>query len=802
MRTSLNVSTLLVAMLTLASEPVLAVPVPVLISFDVEMDQDAQAIPLLPIREQATFFVLGSFVERHPELVAELARSNTIGSHSYCHQHLVGLDDNTLRMDLLLSRMLIQEATGQPVQWFRAPYMEYDQRVSATLLDLGFRYGSSDYETGLQDIHLVEMPVSLGLEESSADDYHLFVVRQMTDAQVLDWLVESYRQRSTTGRPFVMMLHPRIAIDHVEVLSEFIRYVRQQDGAFLSFDQYLQRISRRSPHRLGVWVDFSLGDHDPDQIASDLAGTGITDVFLMARSPEGVDYFREGNDSSSDSLFGRTLALLQAQGIRVHAWIPVLLNRRLATERPELAMIGAGGAPSGDWISPAHPEVLDSFTQTVREIADRFPVDGIHLDYIRFPSLDYDFSQPSLQAFNRDTGLEPPEEDPAQWLLSEASEAWTDWRADLLCRFVEAISRVVQERGLVLSAALLAQSTTSYLVMRSSGQDYRHLSEHLDLVIPMAYHHIEQRPVDWIANVVHATRLQIGERPLYIGLSTFQRPGDWSYPIEDFEQALGLAHTGTDGIVAYPYLYLFGRGDEQWNMPAGSSRAFLRMESERTSMLPLSAGVSGLIVSILVFLAWRRRRPGSARPRQPVAAPFVLSEWRELDREIQQGSFSGALAEQVCMWLRRYASARVSHYRIMFLLDTVLCAKDREVEVERVLGGIPGWSLLGKRYLEEACLTGHLVRNDGMIEVTEQGRTALHTAQQEGYSRDLWVFIENRLHETLQAPCPHCDAVNPAYWFWLHFDCTSCRRQVDLRHCQQITLQPPSVPLNGYVIPE
>ena len=40
----------------------------------------------------------------------------------------------------------------------------------------------------------------------------------------------------------------------------------------------------------------------------------------------------------------------------------------------------------------------------MRELVRRYPLDGLHLDFIRYPSPDYDYSVAALEGFRRAAG--------------------------------------------------------------------------------------------------------------------------------------------------------------------------------------------------------------------------------------------------------------------------------------------------------------------------------------------------------------------------------------------------------------
>src|SRR5688572_14149320 len=53
----------------------------------------------------------------------------------------------------------------------------------------------------------------------------------------------------------------------------------------------------------------------------------------------------------------------------------------------------------GLYTSPLHPAAQDHTTAVIAEIAAKYDVDGIHLDYVRFPNDDFDYSPAAMEQF-------------------------------------------------------------------------------------------------------------------------------------------------------------------------------------------------------------------------------------------------------------------------------------------------------------------------------------------------------------------------------------------------------------------
>ena len=73
---------------------------------------------------RATFFVIGRFARRYPQLIAaELAAGNSVGSHTWSHPHLPKLSEQLISDQLVSTRHLLR-SLGANAQCFRPPFGE------------------------------------------------------------------------------------------------------------------------------------------------------------------------------------------------------------------------------------------------------------------------------------------------------------------------------------------------------------------------------------------------------------------------------------------------------------------------------------------------------------------------------------------------------------------------------------------------------------------------------------------------------------------------------------------------------
>jgi uncharacterized lipoprotein YddW (UPF0748 family) len=180
----------------------------------------------------------------------------------------------------------------------------------------------------------------------------------------------------------------------------------------------------------GIWVtrwDFqSLGD--VRAIVAEASRAGVTDIFWQVRG-QGDAYYASPyepwgedltlrRDRDNKPIKDRTRALdpgfdplriaineAHAHGIKLHAWVNVMPlwkgtdlpidQRHPLLSHPEWRLKDSTGQaqPLGEnyvVVNPVLDDVQDHIVRVVQDIADRYDIDGIHLDYIRFLSDELD----------------------------------------------------------------------------------------------------------------------------------------------------------------------------------------------------------------------------------------------------------------------------------------------------------------------------------------------------------------------------------------------------------------------------
>jgi len=118
----------------------------------------------------------------------------------------------------------------------------------------------------------------------------------------------------------------------------------------------------------------------------------ITAVFPFTASPYAANFSTSLLPRQPfQPAFEECIAAARKHGVQVHAWINCLHameapdNFKQAMKKANRLQIDAAGKPI-DWLCPSNPQNRSQVVNIARTIAQSFPVDGIHLDLIRFCS--------------------------------------------------------------------------------------------------------------------------------------------------------------------------------------------------------------------------------------------------------------------------------------------------------------------------------------------------------------------------------------------------------------------------------
>lgn len=193
---------------------------------------------------------------------------------------------------------------------------------------------------------------------------------------------------------------------------------------------------------------------------------GLIDVENVTHTPVHGDY---------DALEA-FVRICHEYGIEVHAWVENFFagtfdgnhtpSNPIITEWSDKLLLDSMGNDyyfyqDNHWfafLNPYDRDCRDLVLEVYRQLIENYDIDGLHLDYIRFPELnyqlyDYGYNADIIAAFAKETGYKS---DPHNFVSgTKEHTAWVKFRQDIITSFVEEVYDLVNELepDLWLSAA-------------------------------------------------------------------------------------------------------------------------------------------------------------------------------------------------------------------------------------------------------------------------------------------------------------------------------------------------------------
>jgi uncharacterized lipoprotein YddW (UPF0748 family) len=299
-----------------------------------------------------------------------------------------------------------------------------------------------------------------------------------------------------------------------------------------------------------------------DRLVERSARAGFNNLFVQvcgrgdAYFPSRVFPLAESYAGQLNKNFDPLAYLLKkahSHGLKVHAWVNMLLvwsspkppkdSYHVLNAHPEWMMVDRRGRSlssysrsrfnnlkiAGVFMSVAEPATRKHVERFLLDLAGRYPIDGIHFDYIRYPMSSVDYSPRLRNEFHSAYGVDPLELASLSRGQTKSSDiehqrlakAWLEFRAGAITRFLREITTNLNAKNptLVRSAAVKPDVDSAYRVF---GQDWpRWVKEGLlDMVLPMAYSTDQEKVYKQISRACEA----VGREHVWAGLRAYNVP--------------------------------------------------------------------------------------------------------------------------------------------------------------------------------------------------------------------------------------------------------------------------------------
>lgn len=350
---------------------------------------------------------------------------------------------------------------------------------------------------------------------------------------------------------------------------------------------WVLRTSLASPQSIAAVVK-SARENGFNTLLVQVRGRGDA-YYASALEPRAAELQRQ--PPAFDPL-GTLLATARDSGLTVHAWVNVNLvssavdlpvaRNHLIHRHPEWLMVprdlrqelatvdprspayvgrlarwtrSQAGRVEGLYASPAVAGAVEYVESVVRDLTQRYELDGVHFDYARYPNARFDYSRAAVREFR--AAVRPKLAERARRDLDERERvdpfAYPDalpeeWRTFRIARMTALMSRLRAtvkgvRPGTIVTVAAAPDLQEAY---NQKLQDWRTWLESgiVDAVCPMAYTPEPAR----FAQQIAAARDIVGGRAIWAGIGAYRLT-----PAQTIENIRTTRRLGAAGFVLFSY---------------------------------------------------------------------------------------------------------------------------------------------------------------------------------------------------------------------------------------------------------
>jgi len=347
--------------------------------------------------------------------------------------------------------------------------------------------------------------------------------------------------------------------DYAEALQ------RADEAAGAARDAFITMQPSRDLELRGAWIHSAYGIRgwDWDQTIKALADNGFNAIFVNMLWGAVADYPSEvlpvhPDVATKGDQIDLCLAACQKYGVELHVW---KVNWNMGHHTPETVrrqFIDAGRCQKtyegedSSYLAPHLQENFELERDAMLEVVRKYPVAGIHFDYIRYPNANCDFSDSARAAFEEWLGRKV-EDWPRDCRHGGLNDKWNQWRRGNITRLVKAVYKPAHEinPAIQVSAAVFGSWDGSPNSIAQATEEWID-NGWLDFVCPMNYTNSDASLRRLLKRQVSAVD---GRIPLYAGLGAWRH----EYAAATAEQIRICRELGADGFVCFSHTPSFAQ---------------------------------------------------------------------------------------------------------------------------------------------------------------------------------------------------------------------------------------------------
>jgi len=327
----------------------------------------------------------------------------------------------------------------------------------------------------------------------------------------------------------------------------------------------------------GVWLRPAGDDTAVIKALDDLKQANINVIFVETFYTGYTIYPSNVFEQRPEFVGGDRLKLIiteaHKRNIEVHAWFHTLFwwygekdAGPFLTKNPDWIDYGKNGKTTREtemnywYVNPSVPEVRKKLNSLVQEVTQKYDVDGVHFDYIRYAangdSWGFGYNQTAMNKFRRKYKINPNVLDPA--ITPDAWDLWNTFREDQLTELVGELSKTAKKtRGKCKVSAAVFPDYYNERYTNSKMQNYQDWCQkgYLNFLTPMCYSYA----IDGIVKEIQIAREHTGNTPIYPGLAARKGTPHPDFPTQielvRKENPAGHSLFAYNWMVTYPGLF-------------------------------------------------------------------------------------------------------------------------------------------------------------------------------------------------------------------------------------------------------
>jgi len=345
--------------------------------------------------------------------------------------------------------------------------------------------------------------------------------------------------------------------------------------------------------RAGLWVvRYAVTTKaDVDRILLTANKLNITDIFFQIRAL-GQVYYNSQWEAKAESIkkdfdpLDYVIKKSANSGIRIHAWVNMFyvwagdrfpVNKSHIVNKysdyvlrnddfPDYKSLKKQGH-EGFFLDPKIVAVQDDLLNILKEIAEYYDLDGIHLDYFRYPSLAYSFTPASRTMYMMEDVYDP-------WTVYNSAQAYSETRGYEVFLYADKEYRKSLTETLSNYIALISKSIKNLqpdlelsVAVKPDPVEAKHRyfqdwiswlrDDNCDFVAIMNYR------TDWYEfnNVLGQLKIQNLSEKIMIGISTYNQ--DFKAVVKRLE---ATKNSGFSGFSLFSYNHLLENKEYLMNL--------------------------------------------------------------------------------------------------------------------------------------------------------------------------------------------------------------------------------------------